>query len=68
MKMKRSLGPISVNYSDTREDGNKHNGKARLTVIGIDMNCPLCGVMVPSGHTHECERDGAITIQRMKKL
>jgi hypothetical protein len=41
--------------------------KATLTVIGVDMNCPLCGTLVPSGYTHECARDGGITEVRTRK-
>lgn len=66
MKMKRTMGPVSIDYIDTRVD-DSHDGKATLTVIGVEMNCPLCGSLVPSGHTHECERTGAVTVRRLRK-
>jgi hypothetical protein len=67
MKIKRSLGSISIDYKDDRpgEDGD---GKATLTVIGIEMNCPLCGELVPSGYTHDCEKTGGITVRRTRKV
>jgi hypothetical protein len=26
----------------------------KLSVLGIDMNCPMCGALVKSGETHQC--------------
>lgn len=23
-------------------------------VVGLDLNCPMCGVLVPSGTLHKC--------------
>jgi hypothetical protein len=48
--------------------GSVNWGKCELIALGIDMKCPLCGTDVPSGHVHECERDGGITTQRTRKL
>lgn len=30
-------------------------GKCSMVVVGLDMNCPLCGVLVKSGGSHDCE-------------
>jgi hypothetical protein len=30
-------------------------GACSVFVQGMDMNCPLCGVLVKSGETHKCE-------------
>lgn len=30
-------------------------GKCSIVVQGMEMNCPLCGTLVKSGETHECE-------------
>jgi hypothetical protein len=30
-------------------------GNCRITVIGMDLQCPLCEEMVLSGSMHECE-------------
>lgn len=29
-------------------------GRCRITILGTDMKCPLCGSLVKSGQTHEC--------------
>ena len=31
-------------------------GKCSMYVLGMDMNCPLCGEQVLSGMTHMCEK------------
>ena len=31
-------------------------GKCTVAVVGVDMNCPLCGTLVKSGERHECEK------------
>lgn len=31
-----------------------------IHVEGLDMKCPLCGQQVPSGHEHQCEKDGGV--------
>jgi len=31
-------------------------GKCSISVQGVDMQCPLCKVMVRSGQAHECEQ------------
>jgi hypothetical protein len=30
-------------------------GHCKMFVEGMDMSCPLCGVLVQSGQTHECQ-------------
>lgn len=30
-----------------------------ITVQGLDMNCPLCGVLVESGNSHQCSKPEA---------
>jgi hypothetical protein len=42
-------------------------GNCQLYVEGLDMNCPLCGELVPSGYAHDCQRDGGITTKRTRK-
>jgi hypothetical protein len=34
-------------------------GHCTLFVQGLDMNCPLCKVLVRSGEHHECQGDDA---------
>lgn len=29
-------------------------GRCKIYVQGLDMNCPLCGVLVKSGERHTC--------------
>lgn len=29
-------------------------GTFSLFVVGLEMNCPLCGTLVKSGETHKC--------------
>jgi hypothetical protein len=48
--------------------GSTSWGKCEMYVEGLDMKCPLCGADIPSGHTHECERDGGITTRRTRKV
>jgi hypothetical protein len=31
-------------------------GKCTMFVQGMDMNCPMCGVLVKSGEQHACEQ------------
>jgi len=31
-------------------------GQCSMYVLGMDMNCPLCGVLVKSGENHKCEK------------
>jgi len=46
---KAKLGGSSMKYSIGV-------GKCSIAVQGVDMQCPLCKVMVRSGQTHECEQ------------
>ena len=41
-------------------------GKCSMTVLGLDMNCPLCGVLVKSGESHDCEKSKPKVVSRKK--
>ena len=43
-------------------------GKCEIEVIGMDMNCPLCGTLVKSGETHACERGEPKKLRAKKRL
>jgi hypothetical protein len=34
---------------------NVNAGRCEIYVQGMDMKCPLCGVLVRSGEQHECK-------------
>jgi len=34
----------------------KISGSCSMYVLGMDMNCPMCGKLVQSGQNHQCER------------
>lgn len=36
---------------------NKASYSASLYVEGLDLNCPMCGVLVCSGQLHYCQND-----------
>lgn len=40
-----------------------------IYVEGFILQCPLCRLDVPSGHEHECEKDGGVrtVVTRPKK-
>jgi len=41
--------------------------KCSLFVVGVDMNCPLCGARVRSGERHECSGPEVTIENRPKK-
>jgi hypothetical protein len=43
----------------TRVRMNLVNGSCSVFVQGMEMNCPLCRVLVRSGEHHECKRETA---------
>lgn len=43
-------------------------GKCSLFVLGIEMNCPMCGVLVESGQHHECEKKELPKPRKTKRL
>lgn len=43
-------------------------GKCHVQVVGIDMNCPMCGVLVKSGETHDCEKQVKSPERHAKRL
>ena len=41
-------------------------GKCSVFVLGMEMNCPMCGVLVKSGEQHQCSRPELKTLTPKK--
>jgi hypothetical protein len=60
-KLKVSASDISI----TMKPGKKKKvasvsyGNCTISVLGMDMNCPLCKVLVKSGQRHQCHKESA---------
>lgn len=46
---------------------NVSYGKCSMFVQGMEMNCPLCGVLVKSGDKHECEKTEPKKLKKKEK-
>ena len=42
-------------------------GHCCVSVLGMDMNCPLCGTLVKSGERHECVREEPKPVKKIRK-
>jgi hypothetical protein len=57
---------IKFHYHST-DEGPEH---CKITALGIEMKCPLCGTVVKSGETHECSSPApqlAVVLDRLAR-
>jgi hypothetical protein len=47
---------MTKNTAPSRTTHVRIAGTCSLSVIGMDMNCPLCGTLVKSGESHSCSK------------
>lgn len=46
----------------------KVTGNCSIYVLGMEMNCPLCGTLVQSGENHACQKAEPVKPKPRKRL